>query len=204
MIPITEFSFSYFYCMEQTLGDNGSSTVIKKWVELYTAQLLSWAYYKVSDKQLAEDLVQDTFLAAFQSFDKFRKDSEPQTWLLAILNNKITDHYRRQARSAIISINHKNDIFFDEHGEWREASEPQPWNTGSHLLDDHEFLKILRSCMNKLSPAWLLAMNLKYLEQKNGKEICQELGITSSNFWQILCRAKLQVRACIEKNWFLK
>jgi RNA polymerase sigma-70 factor (ECF subfamily) len=47
-------------------------------------------------------------------------------------------------------------------------------------------------------------MQLKYLEQKDGKEICQDLGITSSNFWQILCRAKLQVRACIEKNWFLK
>jgi RNA polymerase sigma-70 factor (ECF subfamily) len=58
--------------------------------------------------------------------------------------------------------------------------------------------------MNKLSPAWSSVMQLKYLEQKDGKEICQDLGITSSNFWQILCRAKLQVRACIEKNWFLK
>ncbi|MCK5276978.1 MAG: RNA polymerase subunit sigma, partial [Cyclobacteriaceae bacterium] len=46
------------------------------------------------------------------------------------------------------------------------------------------------------------AIHLKYLEEKDGKEICQELGITSSNYWQILHRAKLQLRICIEENWF--
>jgi DNA-directed RNA polymerase specialized sigma24 family protein len=54
--------------MEQTPENKESSTIIKKWVEQYTAQLFSWAYYKVSEKELAADLVQDTFLAAFRSF----------------------------------------------------------------------------------------------------------------------------------------
>lgn len=190
--------------MDDVSANKESSRVIKKWVELYTAQLFSWAYYKVSEKELADDLVQDTFLAAFQSYHKFRKESEPQTWLLSILNNKIIDHYRKQARNTTVSINYKEDIFFNKHGEWRDEASPQQWDTDPHLLDDHEFLKTLRSCMDKLSPAWSSVMQLKYLEQKDGKEICQDLGITSSNFWQILCRAKLQVRACIEKNWFLK
>jgi RNA polymerase sigma-70 factor (TIGR02943 family) len=153
---------------------------------------------------LAEDLVQDTFLAAFQSYHKFRKESEPQTWLLSILNNKIIDHYRKHARNNTVSINYKEDIFFNKHGEWRNEAVPREWNTDPHLLDDHEFLKTLRSCMDKLAPAWSSVTQSKYLEQKDRKEICQDLGITSSNFWQILCRAKLQIRACIEKNWFLK
>jgi len=182
-----------------------ASLTIKQWVELHTEKLLSWAIYKVSDRELAEDLVQDTFLAAVQSYHKFKGDSEPRTWLLSILNNKIIDHYRKQARNVTISFKQDKDPFFDEHGEWREEAEPQPWDVGSpHLLDDNEFIKILRKCMNKLPMPWLSAMQLKYLQQKDGKEICQDLGITQSNFWQILCRAKLQVRACVEKNWFIK
>ncbi len=182
-----------------------ASTIIKEWVGLYTGKLLSWAFYKVSDKALAEDLVQDTFLAAVQSFHKFQNKSEPQTWLLAILNNKIVDHYRKQARNANFSVSYTEDIFFDEHGEWKEESVPNDWNIDSaHLLDDQEFRRTLRDCMNKLPATSLSAMQLKYLEQKDGKEICQDLGISSSNFWQILCRAKLHVRACIEKNWFIR
>ena len=72
-----------------------------QWVEDHTEEMLAWAYNKLSDKQLAEDLVQDTFLAALQSMDKFKGDSKPKTWLLSILNNKIIDHYRRQARSPL-------------------------------------------------------------------------------------------------------
>ncbi len=179
--------------------------VIKQWVKSYTQTLLSWAYYRVSDKELAEDLVQDTFLAAIQSLDKFQGNSKPKTWLLSILNNKIIDHYRKQSRNFTVSFNIKEDAFFDEDGEWREEATPQPWDISSpHLLDDNEFVKILHRCMNKLPAASLSAMQLKYLQQKEGKEICQDLGITSSNFWQILCRAKLQVRACIEKTWFKK
>src|ERR1700739_262860 len=105
-----------------------ASVTIKQWVEEHTEKLLSWAVYKVSDKQLAEDLVQDTFLAAVQSFDRFKGDSEPGTWLTSILNNKIIDHYRKQARSVTITIKKERDPFFDEHGEWREEAEPQPWD----------------------------------------------------------------------------
>ncbi|HSZ85448.1 MAG TPA: sigma-70 family RNA polymerase sigma factor [Puia sp.] len=178
---------------------------VSHWVELHTEKLLSWAYFKVADKELAEDLVQDTFLAAIQSFDRFQGNSEPKTWLLSILNNKIIDHYRKQSRNMTVSFNIKEDAFFNEDGEWREEAVPQPWDIGSsNLLDDHEFVKTLRSCMNRLPATWSSAMQLKYLQQKAGKEICQDLGITASNFWQILCRAKLQVRACIEKSWFKK
>jgi RNA polymerase sigma-70 factor (TIGR02943 family) len=200
-ITINEKSdIPYFYRMEE----NEASLFIKKCVKLYTSKLLSRALFKVTEKELAEDLVQDTFLAAFQSFYTFRRESEPQTWLFSILNNKIADHYRRKARSSIISFNYKEDVFFNEHGEWRPEAEPQPWNMDSHLLDDREFVKTLRACMHKLSSTGSSVMHLKYLEQKDGKEICQDLGITQSNFWQILSRAKLQVRACIEKNWFMK
>jgi RNA polymerase sigma-70 factor (TIGR02943 family) len=189
---------------DQSQHRGGNMATFTQWVEDHTEEMLAWAYNKLSDKQLAEDLVQDTFLAALQSMDKFKGDSKPKTWLLSILNNKIIDHYRRQARSPLRLLTSDRDDFFDEHGEWRPEFAPRSWEMPNELLDDLEFRELLRECMRKLPPVWLATMQLKYLRQKEGKEICQDLGISSSNFWQILSRSKLNLRACIEKKWFLR
>jgi RNA polymerase sigma-70 factor (ECF subfamily) len=72
------------------------SETIRCWVDLYSEDLLSWAYHKTFNQQMAEDLVQDTFLSAVQGFHSFQGKSEPKTWLIAILNNKIRDYYRAE------------------------------------------------------------------------------------------------------------
>jgi len=187
-----------------TQNNSSGSAQIKQWVEMYTEGLLYWALNKVSDRSLAEDLVQDTFLAAFLAFEKFQGNSEPKTWLVSILNNKIVDHYRKVARNPLHALASATDDFFDDAGEWKAETAPRTWDMDNQLLDDPEFRKVLRDCMHKLPAAWRATMQLKYLQQKKGNEICQDLGISSSNFWQILSRSKLNLRACIEKKWFLK
>ncbi len=76
-----------------------ADATIKRWVGMYSDHLYSWAYYKTSNKETAEDLVQETFLAAVRSFEKFEGKSDPKTWLLSILKNKIADHFRKAYRS---------------------------------------------------------------------------------------------------------
>jgi RNA polymerase sigma-70 factor (ECF subfamily) len=183
---------------------------IKEWVALYTGQLYSWAYYKTNNKETAEDLVQETFLAACQSFATFKGDSDPKTWLLGILHHKISDHFRKQYRSSSVAAAAQEqagrgltDHFFDEEGLWVKTERPQQWNAEpEHLLDDADFIKVLQQCMHKLPAVWLTAVQLKYLEEKGGALICQELQIAPTNFWQILHRAKLQLRKCLELHWF--
>jgi RNA polymerase sigma-70 factor (ECF subfamily) len=68
---------------------------IAGWVELYTKDLLSWAFHKTSDKMLAEDLVQQIFLIASEKYASFKEASTAKSWLFAILNNKIAEHYRK-------------------------------------------------------------------------------------------------------------
>lgn len=65
---------------------------LTSWVKEYTRDMLSWARHKVKDTAAAEDLVQDTFLAAAEQIDTFRNDSSPRTWLFSILNNKIAGY----------------------------------------------------------------------------------------------------------------
>lgn len=176
---------------------------LSKWVEEYTSVLYSWAFYKVSNAELAADLVQDSFLAAAEKINSFKGDSSPKTWLFSILNHKIIDHYRKKSHQTVNLENQSLSIFFEADGDWQESRKPKDWKEENekHLLDDVEFQKILAKCIDSLPEKWSTCVKLKYLIEKKGEEICQELDITPSNFWQIIHRAKVQLRDCIEKNW---
>ncbi|HES59380.1 MAG TPA: sigma-70 family RNA polymerase sigma factor [Caldithrix sp.] len=175
------------------------------WVESYTQDLYSWALHKVSDSTMAADLVQDTFLAAVEKIDSFKGNSSPKTWLFSILNHKIIDHYRKKVKQPIHLENQALSSFFSDEGDWKEIKKPKNWHEKEdeqHLLDDNEFLDVLKKCLDALPDKWSFCVKLKYLSDKSGDEICQELDITPSNYWQIIHRAKLQLLECIENNWF--
>ncbi len=181
--------------------------LFKTWVNDYTDQLYSWAYHKTSSKEMAEDLVQDTFLSAYKNLENFKNESNPKTWLLSILNNKIIDFYRKKSRS-FTQVDETNeqlsikatDALFDEKGHWLNTTNTN-WENDEHLLDNLDFKVVLENCINHLPEKWKIAVLAKYHLDKNADDICKELGLTNSNYWQIIHRAKLQLKICIEKNW---
>jgi RNA polymerase sigma-70 factor (TIGR02943 family) len=176
---------------------------LKDLVETYTNDLYSWAYYKVSDAELAKDLVQETFLAAAEKIFAFKGKSSPKTWLFAILNHKIIDVYRKKLKQPVNPDNQVFSKFFDNEGNWHTEKLPENWNEDEkHLLDDPEFNKVLKDCLEVLPEKWKICVKLKFLSEKSGEEICQELDIAPTNFWQMVHRAKLQLRDCIENKWF--
>lgn len=182
---------------------------LSEWVDLYSDELYTWATYKLSHEENAKDLVQDTFIAAAQAFSRFEGRSSIRTWLFSILNNKIRDHFRKnKGRTVYMSdmqFDDSGDERFDEHGAWKPEHRPQAWQDADmHLLDDLDFRKVFDACLNRLSDRFKNAVVWKFLEKKESDVICQDLNITPSNFWQILHRAKLQLRSCLELNWFKK
>lgn len=177
---------------------------VSEWVERYTDDLMSWAVLKLKDSEKAKDFVQETFLTAFDKFDQFKGDSHPKTWLIRILSNKILDHQRKLSRQKTYSSDDFSEpSFFNENGSWKTNIHPDSWNhQEEHLLDNPEFLKVMKSCMQNLKSDWYQVITAFYFEKKKGKEICQDLNLSSSNYWQILRRGKLQLRSCLEKNWY--
>lgn len=180
-----------------------NTNLLSNWVNEYTEDMFSWAFHKVSDAELAKDFVQETFLAASEKIDGFKGNSSPKTWLFSILNHKIIDHYRKKTNKTVSFDEHNMNAFFDEHGSWQHNKIPKDWdNADDNLLDDDNFQTILKKCLNALPEKWAATIKYKYLMQKKPADICQELEITTSNYWQIVHRAKLQLRDCIEVNWF--
>lgn len=185
-----------------------SKIVLENWINQFSDELFSWALYKTSSKETAEDLVQETFLAAFHKIDSFQGKSQPKTWLFSILNNKVIDYYRLSAKtkkqSFSISENsgfELSDGLFNETENWKNNDINPIWDQEEELLDNAEFNTIMQDCMEDLPQKWKFAVTSKYLTDKNTDEICQELDITVSNYWQIVHRAKLLLKKCLEIKW---
>ncbi len=179
-------------------------------VELYSDAMFTRAYYKTSNKEAAEDLVQETFLACVEAMDGFEGRSDIKTWLFSILNNKINDYYRKSYKNPELNEQQLNnnstytDHFFNLDGLWQKNQRPNPWDAGEKLITDDDFIKVLQRCLGELPATWHTAIQLKYIEEKKGETICQDLEISPTNFWQILHRSRLQLRKCLEVHWFKK
>ena len=87
-----------------------------------------WAIHKTSSATVAEDLVQESFLAAAEKIDSFKGDSSPKTWLFSILNHKIIDHYRKKVNQHVPMENATLSAFFDEDGVWQKEKKPKEWD----------------------------------------------------------------------------
>ena len=182
---------------------NKEIAALSRWVDDFTSDLFTWALHKTSDEELARDLVQDTFMAAAEKMTSFRGESSAKTFLFSILNHKIIDHYRKKLNKTVSFDNLQFSTFFNQDGDWYDNKKPQEWHEDeTNLLDDENFQSVLQECIGNLPDKWNACITSKYLMDKKSEEICQELGITTTNYWQMMHRAKIQLRECIEKKWF--
>jgi RNA polymerase sigma-70 factor (ECF subfamily) len=178
-----------------------------RWVDQYADPLYRFALVRVSDGELARDLVQETFISAWKGLGAFEGQASEKTWLFSILRNKIIDHYRVEARSIVgrLEDNREDEqVFFDETEHWRPDTGPRDWG-GAHgpSVEKKEFYGILDRCKEKLVQIQAAVFTMKYIDDLDSEDICKELNISSSNYWVLLHRAKLHLRQCLERNWFV-
>ena len=170
--------------------ENNTQIIFKNWVDMYRESLFTWAISKTKSKELSEDLVQDTFIAAFNSFDKFENKSNPKTWLITILNNKIIDYYRKSNSLVFLNFSNEDYEFIDNYND----TILEYWETEDQYKNDEMLKANVIKCLNELPLKWNLALTYKYLTNKNTSQICEELDISIANYWQIVHRAKLMLK----------
>ncbi len=175
------------------------------WVEDYSDILFGYLLKHGLPKEIARDILQETFLAAWRNMDSFRAEASVKNWLFVILKNKITDHYRKLANKVSensIDLDTVGEHFFDNSDHWNKGAYPQNFKGNFESpVETKEFYKLLRTCGNRLKEIQNAVFSMKYIEGLSSEEICKELNISSSNYWVLIHRAKLQLRACLQKNW---
>ena len=177
----------------------------ERWVDQHGNYLFHFALGRLRNVTDAENAVQETFLAAFKARDSFSGKSTERTWLIGILKHKIVDTLRKGYREKPIIDIHKNeeavDQFFDYAGHSKKNLAkwvPKP----DELLEKKEFWGVFHKCSAKLPKTAGDAFLLREIEKIESKEICKILNISLSNLWVLLHRARLQLRECLEINWF--
>jgi len=180
----------------------------RQWVELHGNYLFRYALIRVRNETVAEDLVQDTLLAAFQGKERFSGQSNERSWLTGILKHKVLDHFRRQARertdNADDSLPEELEGRFDDLGLWKREPEsgPTDWSAdAAGLMQRKEFMEALKLCIAKLPPRCADAFVMREMEATDSDHIQKTLGVSPANFWVLLHRARMQLRLCLETNW---
>lgn len=178
----------------------------EKWVDMHSDYLFNYTITRIDNHEVARDIVQETFLAALKAMKNFRGHAAERTWLVSILKRKIIDYYRK-----INSAKGKAEVKFnfyeegDKKGNWIEERVPQTWdNEAERDIENSELKGVLNLCIDSLPEKYRTVFLLKNVQQYETEEICNELGITASNLWVIIHRARHQLRACLESNWFVK
>lgn len=185
---------------------DSSISPAEQWVDLYADDLYSYALKFISQEDIAQNLVQETFLAALKNQSGFAGKSSFKTWLISILKNKITDHlrirYKEIPASQLIDDDATIEGFFDSQSG-HLAKEPKAWEFNpTVLLENKEFWNAFNDCLSHLPEKTGQAFALREIETMGSQEICKVLGISSTNLWVLLHRARLQLRQCLEINWF--
>ena len=172
------------------------------WLTEHGDHLFRHARSRLRSDELAEDAVQETLLAALSA--RYDGQASRRTWLTAILRNKIVDIIRTRAREVESPRDEDGDedweTLFRADGHWAEAL--TEWRTPHSEAELSQLRRALDLCVDRLKPTLAQIFSLRVVAGWETAEICKELGITTTNCWVMLHRARMQMRNCLQAGGF--
>jgi RNA polymerase sigma-70 factor (ECF subfamily) len=173
----------------------GDSTAMEEFYSLYRGRLYSLIFAQVGrDEVIAEDLVQEVFLAALSSLDRFRGDSQLYTWLRSIAFHKINDFYRHQARGpeSTQSLHDSDVTYLEQIGDNAPATSTQ--------MESEEVRQSVHQALADLPHDYQEVLVLKYLKDMPVLAISQIMGRSPKSVEGLLSRARKAMRDNLESN----
>ncbi len=138
----------------------------KLWVDNYADYLFNFAVGRVSDAEVAKDLVSETFLAGLKSAKNYKGEAAERTWLIAILKRKVIDHYRKtnsKKGKAEVRMNYSSAS--DAEGDWLEEQVADPFSTlENNAMENEELGLAIQSCIAKLPKKQAQVFTMKTIQ----------------------------------------
>ena len=189
---------------QHSQADQPHSVDPTTWVDQYGDFLYRYAALRLRDTNGAEEVVQEAFLSALQHVDQYQGKGSERAWLLGILKRKVIDHVRARNRTTNLAEDEGNelsDALFDRRGNWSSAVQSTvcpPLDS----LERQEFWRILQTCLDSIPTRQADVFVLREMNDISTDEICKDLGVTASNVWVLLYRARLQLSNCMKSRWY--
>ncbi len=176
----------------------------QQWLNAHGDYLYRYAMSRMHDSEIAQDLIQETLLAAWRGYDNFAGQSTIRTWLVGILKHKIIDHIRKEIRGRDLNDVAGSDptsAYFNQDGSWSES--PHAWRDNPEaLLNNEQFQQTLQSCVKKLPAKQRVVFQMRDIVGEESEAVCKQCEITTTNLHVLLHRARMALRKCLETHWF--
>lgn len=172
-----------------------------KWLDLYGNALFAYASSFLRNREFAEEVVQETFLAALKHKDQFRGVGTEGAWLMGILKRKLIDHLRSRARQPLSLENPDTavDSMFDKKGHWLKSCKASSYMRLDRL-EAEEFREIFSMCFQGLPKSQASTFLLKVVQQESTEEVCKQLEISATNLYVLMHRARIRLAECIKSR----
>jgi RNA polymerase sigma-70 factor, ECF subfamily len=190
---------------------SGDEAAFAELVDLWGPGMLRLARAHVPSREVAEEVVQETWLGVLRGIGRFEGRSSLRSWVFAILLNQARTHGRRERRSLpFASLRHRAEDdpgpaveperFQGRRGErpgwW--AAPPARWADPEERLDAAETQAALRTAIDALPPRQRECLLLRDVLGMSSEEACSVLGTSEGNQRVLLHRARAKVRAALE------
>jgi RNA polymerase sigma factor (sigma-70 family) len=179
---------------ENTVADSNLAhhgTAISGFTSLYEehmAYVFRYINYRVGNRSEAEDLTSLVFEKALAAFPRYnRKKAAPQTWLLTIARNTVTDYFRKSSKRNAMPLENAFGV---------ESADPSP----QEKTERREEYEQLRVCLATLPQREKEIISLKFGAELNNRQIASMLSLSENNVGTILFRAICKLRNCF-KDW---
>src|SRR5690606_1650489 len=133
-----------------------------RWMERYSDYLFNYTISRVNDREIAKDIIQDTFFSGLKSMKNFKGEASERTWLISILKRKIIDYYRKinsKKGQAEIRMTYNTD---ENEGDWlEERIEDEGVLNAQETLENTELGDAIYNCMDKLSDKQATVFKMK-------------------------------------------
>ncbi len=171
--------------------------------------LYGYAYARLRNHHLAEDLVQDSLIAAWKSRENYQGGAALTSWLTGILRHKMMDHHRSASRRPVESLDARaerngstKDLFSDS-GDW--AIDP---NHGMHELmqspakaaQNSDLRKWITLCMEKLPDRLHILFTAREVDELPVADAAKVAGVTAGSAAVLLTRARQMLRLCLQES----
>ena len=187
----------------------GDERVFADLVDAYSPGLMRMAQMFIRDRAVAEDVVQDTWIAVLRGIDRFEGRSSLKTWIYRILMNTAKTRGQREARSIPFSAaasaaepSVDPDRFLDANhrhaGGWMLG--PSEWQTPEEELLQGETRDAILAAIEELPEAQRVVITMRDVEGFPAEEVAEALGISDGNQRVLLHRARSKVRRAIEEH----
>ena len=188
-------------------SESASQADPNRWIDEHGDCLFRYALIRVRSREIAEDLVQESLLAAIRQIDKFGGRSSERSWLCGILKNKVCDYFRKLGRETNFT---DLEFFSDEHSDrfdsenyWIHERGPEDWKCeGEQAMKCAEFWQAIEAALERLPARVAQVFIMREMDGLPSREVCQRLNISEANLWVMLHRARMALREDLEVNFF--